>query len=130
MRLISCRSEYDALIEESRTSGQLLVMNFFTEDCYTCRSLLPKLKQIAGNNPDVLFAELNGSEAGMRPLFGELEITRVPTMQLVRDHQVRAQFTASLNPEKVARIRAEIAAHKGTPAFVQPDTLAYAVLEA
>lgn len=69
MELVSSRDEHEALINLAKESSKLLVCIYFTQDCYICRTLLPKLKQIAGMNPDVMFAELNGSQDGMRPLF-------------------------------------------------------------
>jgi hypothetical protein len=36
------------------------VADFFTPECYTCKTLYPKLKQIASDNPDVIFTKVGG----------------------------------------------------------------------
>ncbi|MEW5303783.1 MAG: hypothetical protein WDW36_006441 [Sanguina aurantia] len=114
MTLVSSREQHETLINLARDSSQLLVCIYFTQDCYVCRTLLPKLKQIAGMNPDVMFAELNGSEDGMRPLFDELGIARVPFVQMVKAHEVVVEFPTSLAGEKLAQLRFHISQQKRT----------------
>lgn len=125
---ISNRSELLGLLKEAKSQNKLALVNYFTEDCYTCRSLHPKLKRIASDNPDIVILKVNGSIPSLQPLFEEQGIRKVPLFQFVKAGQVKAEFTASLNPEKLALLRAEIAAHKDN-SLHRADTSAYANLE-
>lgn len=121
--MVACETpeHFEQLIRQAQSEGRLLVAKLFTEDCYVCRTLYPKLKQIAQNNPDVLWVKLNGSDPGMVSLFSELGITKVPLFHFVLDGQLVAELTASLSPEKLAQFRAELAAHK--PSQPAPATV-------
>eukprot|EP00195_Chlamydomonas_chlamydogama_P013575 CAMPEP_0202891400 /NCGR_PEP_ID=MMETSP1392-20130828/1463_1 /ASSEMBLY_ACC=CAM_ASM_000868 /TAXON_ID=225041 /ORGANISM="Chlamydomonas chlamydogama, Strain SAG 11-48b" /LENGTH=225 /DNA_ID=CAMNT_0049575139 /DNA_START=158 /DNA_END=835 /DNA_ORIENTATION=+ len=108
--------------------SKLAIVNFFTEECYVCKTFYQKLKKIAADNPDVMFAKVNGSELQLRGLFDKLQITKVPLFQFYRNGVCVSQLTASLNPEKLAMFRAEIAAHK-VSTFADADNPAYTSLE-
>lgn len=127
VKILRTAQEFRLALHQYR--GKLLVVNFFTEDCYVCRTMHPKLKKIAGDNPDVVFAKMNGSDEALRPLFEELQITKVPFFHFYRDGTAVTKMSASLNPEKLAVFRAEIAAHKNNN-FATADTAAYTQMEA
>lgn len=40
------------------TVGPLVIADYFSSWCTACRSLFPKLRQLAENNPDVLFVKV------------------------------------------------------------------------
>jgi len=42
-----------------------------------CKSLYPKMKRIASDNPDVLWAKLNGTDATLVPIFQAMGIKKV-----------------------------------------------------
>lgn len=129
--MINVLSAYqlDYLTHQANAEGKLVLMNFFTEDCFTCRTLHPKLKKIALDNPDVLFLKLNGSSEALRELFVQNRVTKVPLFQCVRNGWVRSSFSASLAPEKLAYLRAEIAANKSPCFDDEVDNDAYSELE-
>lgn len=110
--VISSKAEFFRLVGEASVANKLLVCKFFTENCYACRSLAPKYTRLATDNEDVWFAKLNGSNEELQPLFDDLEITKVPYVQMYLDNKVVSQFTASLDPQKLAMLRTEIAFHK------------------
>lgn len=45
-------------------------------------------------------------------IFQELGITRVPFVQMVKEHEVVVEFPTSLNGEKLAQLRFQISKHK------------------
>jgi thiol-disulfide isomerase/thioredoxin len=47
-------------VEDECAEGKLVVVNFFAPECYACKSMQPKLRQIARDNPDALFLKVNG----------------------------------------------------------------------
>lgn len=110
--LVSTRADFEKLVSEATAARKLLVCNFFSENCYACRSLAPKFVRIATDNPDVWFVKLNGGEDSLQPMFEDFQITKVPFFQLYVDSQVVSQFSASLDPAKLAYLRMEIATKK------------------
>lgn len=112
MCLLSNEEEVHQLMKAADEEGHLLVMDFFTTECYACKTLYPKLKQIAGENPDVKFAKINGFNELLRPFFDQSGVTKVPFFHLYRNKEVVSKFSASLSPEKLAQLRSEIRKHK------------------
>lgn len=97
-------------------ADSLIVVDFFAPHCNGCRTLWPKIKQIAGNNPDVLFLTVNTAEPGLQDLGLNLGVAKLPWFQLYSggpDFQLVSSFTATL--AKVDMIRAEISAYKACP---------------
>jgi thiol-disulfide isomerase/thioredoxin len=47
-------------VETECAAGKLVVVNFFAPECYACKSMQPKLRQIARDNPDAVFLKVNG----------------------------------------------------------------------
>jgi thiol-disulfide isomerase/thioredoxin len=115
--------------EQDPASGRLVVVNFFAPECYACKSLQPKLRQIAGNNPDVLFVKVNGLTGDLQAYCESMGITRIPYFHFYRANKRVAEFTANMRPDKLALLRAEIAAHK--PQHIKAaDAPQYTALEA
>lgn len=112
--IVSCSTpeQFKQMVEQASQEGRLLVAKMFTEDCYVCKSLYPKMRKIAADNSDVIWVKLNGSDPAMVGLFASLGVTKVPLFHMVLDGQLVAELSASLSPEKLARFRAELAAHK------------------
>ena len=100
----------DLLTQRAAAEGRTVLLNFFQDDCYACRTLHPKLKKLAADHPEVLFLKVNGSREQLRPLFEAHGITKVPFFHAVRDGCVQSRFSASLSPEKLARLRQELQA--------------------
>lgn len=116
--------QLDVLVQQANAENRLVMLNMFTEDCYVCRSLHPKLKKIALDNPDMTILKVNGSSDALREVFARYHVTRVPYFKLIRGGKVRSSFSASLSPERLALLRAEIAAAK-SPSFSDADNAAY-----
>lgn len=115
--------------EQDPSTGRLVVVNYFAPECYACKSLQPKLRQIAANNPEVLFIKVNGLQGDLQQYCESMGITRIPYFHFYRFNKRVAEFTANLRPDKLSMLRAEIAAHK--PERIQTaDTPQYTALEA
>jgi thiol-disulfide isomerase/thioredoxin len=127
---ISCLQELvDAVeAEQDPSTGRLVVVNFFAPECYACKSLQPKLRQIAGNNPDVLFIKVNGLQGDLQQYCESMGITRIPYFHFYRGNKRVAEFTANMRPDKLAMLRSEIAAHK-PQAIKAADSPQYTALE-
>eukprot|EP00887_Chlorella_sp_A99_P002732 scaffold6.g2732.t1 len=94
--------------------GQLVLVDYFRPSCYACRTLLPKIKQLAEQNPDVLVLKaracVNTDDEGMRGLAEAMDVRVLPWFQLWRDGAPLCGFSANVG--SFARLRAEVAAHK------------------
>lgn len=122
-------AELQQLVEAEQSSGKLVVVNFFAPECYACKSLQPKLRQIARDNPDALFLKVNGLVGDLMEYVEAMEITRIPYFHFYKNNKRVAEFSANMRPEKLALLRAEIAAHK-EQVMEQADTSQYQTLEA
>lgn len=96
---------------------QLTIVCFFTEDCYSCRSLHPKLQSIAAAalKSGVRFVKINGSDPTWQSYCQSSNIETVPYFHFYRSGKRVSGMSASLNPQKLAAFRAEIEMHKGSP---------------
>jgi thioredoxin 1 len=92
--------------------SSIVVADFFAPNCYACRSMWPKMKQLASSNPDVTFAMINTSLEQLGDLANILGVAKLPWFVIFdgRSGERRASFTANLRTISV--IRAEIAAAK------------------
>jgi len=111
MLTVNTREEYASALQHCKERYPLVVVDFFAPWCSGCRTLYPKLRQIASANLDVAFIKVNTEVEEMRILADELGVTGLPFFNIhssCGNHV--AAFTANLM--KVNRLRAEIAALK------------------
>lgn len=104
--------EMQAAIANASSAGVLAVVNFFAEECYACRSLQPKLRQMARDAPEVVFIKVNGSVDELRAYCEQAGITRIPYFHLYCGGERVSHFTANMRPEKLKLLRSEIAKHR------------------
>eukprot|EP00879_Flechtneria_rotunda_P011022 GHRR01011517.1.p1 GENE.GHRR01011517.1~~GHRR01011517.1.p1 ORF type:complete len:130 (-),score=37.29 GHRR01011517.1:257-646(-) len=129
MHYIKSLAELQSAVENERASGKLVVVNFFAPECYACKSMQPKLRQVARGNPDVLFLKVNGLEGDLMQYCESMAITKIPYFHFYKNNKRVAAFTANMQPQKLAMFRAEIAAHK-EQSVEAADTAKYQALEA
>lgn len=108
MRNVACLEELRVAVE---SAPGLVVVNFFAPECYACRSMQPKLRQIARANPGVLFLKVNGLVGDLKQYVEDMEISRIPFFHLYRSNRRVAAFSANMRPEKLQLLRGEIAEH-------------------
>ncbi|GIL85677.1 hypothetical protein Vretimale_13254 [Volvox reticuliferus] len=77
MIAVTTPRELDILSRQAYAAGRGVLINYFQEDCYACRCLHKKLKQLALDNPEVLFLKVNGSNEALRPVFEDAGVTKV-----------------------------------------------------
>lgn len=123
MRNISTLEELTAAVESHCAAGGLAVINFFAPECYTCRSLHAKLCQLIAAAPDVLLLKVDGTASPQLTAYCEQAgVDRIPYFHFHKGgdgsgsgSRIVAAFSASLRPEKLARLRAELATHSRPP---------------
>lgn len=92
------------------------MLEFYVPACPACRSLAPKLRQLAADNPDVDFVTVNGEASPeMSAAVEALGVDRLPYFAVYRDggSGERERVSAfACNLRRVAVLRAEVAAAK------------------
>jgi thioredoxin-like negative regulator of GroEL len=94
----------------------LLVVCFYNEDCYSCRSLHPKLQSIAAatSKAGVNFVKINGSNPIWQSYCqNHFNISTVPYFHFYKQGKRVSEMSASLNPQRLAAFRAEIEIQRG-----------------
>lgn len=100
--------EFKALV--TGAPGRLVVVDYFKPSCNGCRTLYPKLLQLAANNPETLFIKVNTDAPALRELAQGMGVASLPWFQLFRDGDLLSSFTA--NVTSISVLRAEVAARK------------------
>mmetsp|Transcript_6614 Transcript_6614/g.17240 ORF Transcript_6614/g.17240 Transcript_6614/m.17240 type:complete len:332 (+) Transcript_6614:300-1295(+) len=107
----------------------LVVCIFYAPWCAGCRSLHPKLTQIAARNPDVTFLRVSGDgedECGKR-ILSALGVYKLPYFQFyTASDGLVEEMTASLMPTKLEKLRrtlelTKIQASSTLKSFAWPD---------
>lgn len=89
------------------------MLEFFVPACPACRSLAPKLRQLAADNPDVDFVTVNGEASPeMSAAVEALGVDRLPYFAVYRKGTGERVSAFACNLRRVAVLRAEIAAAK------------------
>jgi thioredoxin-like negative regulator of GroEL len=91
----------------------IIVSYFFSPTCNACRTLYPKLLQIAKNNKEVLFVKCNTAEKKIASLADGLKVSKIPWFVIFSGGPEAGQlasFTANL--ATVDSLRAEISGAK------------------
>lgn len=69
--------DFDALLEESAAANSLLIADFHAAWCRKCKYLLPRLRKLANEHPDVYFATVDVNKVARLPR--EFDIQKMPT---------------------------------------------------
>jgi len=109
MFLINTKADLNTALEEYSQRG-LVIINYFAPNCVGCKTLFPKLKQIASRNADVSFLKVNVSEEELFSVAESRGVSKVPFFQIMDGDKVVSEFSANL--QTVDKLRAEIAAGK------------------
>lgn len=121
-------AELQAAVEGANAAGHLAVVQFFATDCYACKSMQPKMRQIARDNADAVFCKVNGAASEeLRQYCEDMGIDRIPYFHFYKDGRRVDHFSANMRPEKLQQLRLTIAAHRRLPA---PEELAVVVADA
>ena len=136
IRRVEDPEDYHNVIRNNATSNHVLVIKFFSEECYSCKTLYPvskkcgikdcmpnaknfnisfnnvlqKLKKIAESTQgEVTFVKINGSDPQFQPIFQKAGITAVPWFHMyLQGKKQEASLSASLNPERLQLFREQI----------------------
>jgi thiol-disulfide isomerase/thioredoxin len=109
MQSVTSPDEFSSAMESRLAAGEAVVVDFFAPWCRACRSLYPKLTQIAGRNPDIHFVKFNVEPESLRELSEKMGVDRLPYFHFYKGKQgLVSHFTANLNPAQLQKLRTEI----------------------
>ncbi len=95
---ISSMTELQDLITSNEE--KLIVLDFWTETCSSCKQLLPLIKEISQSFADtILFISINADKA--TDLVEAFEITRVPTLVTLKKGAVLDQYAGFLGKKEL-----------------------------
>lgn len=87
-----------------------VVVDFFSAECHACKSMWPKIKQVAEQNDSVLFAKINTSEPEMAEIADGLNVSKLPWFLIFQgEGDMVASFTANLKTFDVLRTEVSLA---------------------
>lgn len=86
---------------------QLVVFEAYSKGCHACRSLFPKLKQIAEQHSDVIFVKMDFDK--QRALCTQLNIHALPMFLFYHGHAPVDRFNCNLST--VSRLRQKLKKH-------------------
>lgn len=118
--------DLDSQIAAHARDDKLLVVHFKGYWCAACARMQYKLKQTAIQNPDIMFLVVDMGDAELFRHCTAMGVEHLPYFHFYKNGKVVSKFTCNLT--KISLLRAEIAAHKGSPGS-EPESLAYSAME-
>ncbi|XP_078432865.1 thioredoxin-like 1-2, chloroplastic [Wolffia australiana] len=85
--MVDIRSAGNLVDTLANAGNRLVILNFYSPDCGGCRTLHPKICQIAESNPDALFLKINYEDH--RSMCYNLNIRVLPFFRFYRGQQGR-----------------------------------------
>ena len=95
------REQFEVQIQ----SGQLSLIDFYSDSCIPCKRLSPLLSQIESENPDIFIGKVN--IAYDRDLAGELEVNSTPTLLFYKDGVQVDRVSGSVRKNQLEEIIAK-----------------------
>lgn len=69
--------------EQTITSNDMVVIDFWAEWCGPCKSFAPTYEEISNQYPDIVFAKINTEQE--QALAGHFQIRSIPTLMVFRE---------------------------------------------
>ena len=99
---VTSRQQLDLHVARCAAEDRLLVVDFWSPSCYSCRVLHPKLVQMVEQHRDVTFVKVNCEAV---EFWRELGVSKIPWFMFYRAGVPMKSFAASLSPAKLKAFR-------------------------
>lgn len=87
--------------EEVLKSDKPVVLEFFSNNCPPCLTMVPTMIDMAKNNPEIKVASANTSEEEASKITKEYEIQAYPTIIIFKDGKVQNTLVGATNKETI-----------------------------
>jgi len=110
--------------EETITTNDIVVIDFWAPWCGPCRSFAPIFEKVSDNHTDIVFAKVNTEEE--QELAGHFQIRSIPTLMIFREQVILfaeagmlsepqlEQVIAKVRELDMAKVQADIAAQQAS----------------
>lgn len=86
---------------EILNSEKVVVLEFSSNMCPPCLTMVPTLISIAKNNPDIKVATLNTSEDNARKTAEKYEVEATPTIMILKNGEVVKTFIGATSEDTI-----------------------------
>lgn len=89
--------------EEIINSDKPVVLEFFSNSCPPCLTMVPTMINIAKNNDDVKVATVNTSEAESSETVKKYNIEAFPTIVIIKNGETKKTFIGATSEESIMK---------------------------
>lgn len=112
MHLVASTEEFRERIRLAKGESTLVVVDYFAPWCHACKSLHPKLQNIARSYRHVTFLSVNAGIDSLNAMCEEIGVPKLPYFHFLKGNNgVVAEFAANLTAQKLQQLRTQIAQH-------------------
>ncbi len=84
-------------------SDQPVILEFFSNSCPPCLTMIPTMINIAKNNKDIKVVSVNASEKESERVVKEYNIQAYPTILIIKNGKVVKNFIGATNEETIMK---------------------------
>ena len=84
-------------------SDKPVILEFFSNSCPPCLTMIPTMINIAKNNKDVKVVSINASEKESQEVVKKYSIQAYPTILIIKNGEVVKNFVGATNEENIMK---------------------------
>lgn len=92
--------------EETITSNDIVLIDFWAPWCGPCRSFAPIFEKVSENHPDIVFAKVNTEEE--QQLAAHFQIRSIPTLMIFREQVILFAEAGMLQESQLEQVISKV----------------------
>ncbi len=89
--------------EEVINADKPVILEFFSNSCPPCLTMLPTMINIAKNNEDIKVVSANASVDDTKEIVSKYNIQAYPTILIIKNGEVTKEFVGATNEETIMK---------------------------